>query len=135
MNWYKLGSDTVIYLFPTLLSLVIVILAWRRYVAPELYAALEDAQKVITTLASLGGIKKADRVNLQQLSKAVTTDLVKNKYPEFDLIKMAVSPSTWEQIEDALENNPTGVMELIDKYGHYFGMKQDTGQSPLKTDF
>lgn len=136
MNWLKIGWDLVDLLIPTLLAVCVIVLGYRKYVAPDLTKALEEAVKVTKTIASLGGIKRAEREGLVDLSKAVTTDIIRAKYPEMDLIKLAVSPSTWEQIEDALENNPAGVMDLIEKYGHYFGMGEaEAGQKQLPTDF
>lgn len=135
MNWTKIGWDLASLLIPALLAVLVIALGYRKYVAPDLLAALEEAVKVTKTIASLGGIKRAEREGLVDLSKAVTKDLIATKFPEMELIKLAVSPGTWEQIEDALETNPAGVMELIEKYGHYFGMGQEAGQTPLTTDF
>ena len=136
LNWLKIGWELVSLLIPTLLAVIVIALGYRKYVAPDLLAALEAAVKTTTTIASLGGIKRAEREGLVDLSKAVTTDIIRAKYPEMDLIKLAVSPSTWEQIEEALESNPAGVMELIEKYGHYFGMGEaEAGQKTLPTDF
>ncbi len=135
MNWILIGSKLVDLLLPTLLSIGVIVLLYRKYVAPSLLAALDEAMKTTKTIASLGGITKAQREGTAELAKAVTKDIIMAKYPELEAIKMVVSPSTWTQIEDALENNPTGVMELVDKYGSYFGIEQTTRQTPLQTDF
>lgn len=135
MNWFFIGSRLADLLIPTLLSISVIVLLYRKYVAPEILASLEAAVKTTTTISSLAGITKAQREGTAGLTKAVTQDIVKARFPEMELIKLAVSPGTWEQIEDALENNPAGVMDLIEKYGHYFGMEQTSGQSQLTTDF
>jgi len=134
MNWLKIGWELGRLLASTLLSVLIIALGYRKYVAPDLLSALNEAIKTTKTIASLGTIKRVEREGTAKLAKAVTTDLVKAKYPEMEMIKLAVSPATWTQIEEALETNPTGVMELIDKYGHYFGMGAD-GQKPQQFDF
>lgn len=134
INWQIVGIELVKTVFYVLLSLVSGALVFRKYIAPELTAALQEATKTATMLASLGGIKKADRVTTKELARAVTADLVKTKFPELELVKLAVSPGTWEQIEEALENNPTGVMQLIEEYGHYFKKGAD-GQEKTKFDF
>lgn len=135
MNWIKIGWELASLLFSALLSVVATVLLYRTYVAPDLTAALEEAVKTTKTIASLGGITRAQREGTAELARAVTKDIIMAKYPELEAIKMVVSPSTWTQIEDALENNPTGVMELVDKYGEYFGIEQASGQSQPTADF
>lgn len=120
MIWLNIGIELARLLVPTLLSVLIIALGYRKYIAPSLTAALEDAIKTTKTIASLGGIKKSQWADTQELSKAVTADLIKTQFPEIEFIKMALSPATWQQVEDAMETNPAGVMELIEKYGHYF---------------
>ena len=133
-SWQVIGIEAVRLAVSISVSLVLGALLFRKYMAPEISEALEDAQKVISKVASLGGIKKADMVSSQELSRAVTADLVKNQFPELELAKLMLSPATWEQIEDALETNPAGVMELWEKYGHYFQKGEGT-QDETKFDF
>jgi len=134
MNWIKIGWELGRLLASTLLSVLIITLGYRKYVAPDLLSALNEAIKTTKTIASIGSIKRVEREGNAALVKAVTADLVKNQFPELEMVKLVVAPDTWEQIENALETNPTGVMELLDKYGHYFRQGED-GQTPQTFDF
>jgi hypothetical protein len=134
-SWYVLGSELVRLIISTSVSLVLGGFLFRKYISPPLMESLEEAQKVIKKVAALGGIKKADMVSNQELSRAVTTDLVKSQIPELELARVMLSPSTWEQIDEALETNPAGVMELWEKYGDYFKKNSDGQELKTKYDF
>lgn len=133
-SWYVLGMELVRLIVSAAVSLVLGGYLFKKYISPPIQETLGEAQRVISKVAALGGIKKADMVSNQELSRAVTADLVKNQFPELELAKMMLSPSTWAQIEEALENNPAGVMELWEKYGHYF-KKGAENQEQTKFDF
>ena len=127
-SWQVLGIEAVRLVISSLFSLALGVFLFRRYIAPGLTAALEDSINITKKIASLGGIKKADYENTQELTKAVTLDLIKTRFPEIEFIKMALSPATWQQVEEAMETNPAGVMELIEKYGHYFTKDAEENQ-------
>ena len=48
-------------------------------------------------------------------------------------LKVFVSPSTWEEIEDTIDNNPEAILQLWQKYGHLLG--GDAAQKKLDFDF
>lgn len=128
-SWQEAGIEVARALFYVLLSLVSGALVFRKFIAPELTAALEDAREVASKLAALGGIKKADLNASRNIEKAVAEDFIKNKIPELELVKTFVSPSTWEDIEQSIEDNPAAVIQLWEKYGHFFTDKQGQGQT------
>lgn len=134
MNWIKIGMETAPYVASIILSVIIVIMTFRKFIAPELMASMEEAQKTIKTLASLGGIKKADYTTSQELGKDIAADILKEKFPEAEGLKLILSPSTWEKVEDAMEDNPAAILQLIDKYGPIIGIGGEQ-QQLKKTDF
>ncbi|MBA7644003.1 hypothetical protein ES703_51738 [subsurface metagenome] len=97
------------------------ILAFNRWISPGINEALAEAQKTITTLASLGGMKKGEYTAAKDIEKAVATDLIKEKLPELEALRLILSPSTWEDIEDTIEENPEAVIQLYNKYKDHFG--------------
>jgi len=128
-SWQVVGIELVRAIFYMLLSLVSGALVFRKYIAPDLVAALEEATGVASKLAALGGIKKADMDTSRNIEKAVAEDFIKNKIPELELVKTFVSPSTWEDIEQSIEDNPAAIIQLWEKYGHFFTDKQGQGQA------
>ena len=64
--------------------------------------------------------------NLIILEKAVTTDLLHNQIPELQALKLILSPSTWEQIEEMMEENPASVMQMYEKWKPHLGGAKQT---------
>ena len=121
MNWQKIGMSAVPYLVSILISVALGVLAFRWRIAPDIKAALEDATKTAQTLASLGGIKKADWNDTQELEAVITKELLMDKMPELELLKLALSPSSWEQVEEMIEENPKVALQLYEKYKPLLG--------------
>ena len=119
-SWQQIGIETVRIIISVSFSLVLAALVFRKYMAPEIAGALEEAQKTIKTLASLGGIKKADLQDSKKIETLVAEDFIKTQIPELELVKKFVSPGTWEEIEETIQENPAAIIQLWDKYGHYF---------------
>ena len=126
MNWIKIGTAAVPFLVSILISVTLGILAFRRWIAPGIMEALEEASKTAKTLASLGGLKKKDWNDVQEIEKAVTTDLLFDRMPELQALRVILSPSTWEQVEEMIETNPGAVMQLYEKWKPYLGGAKQT---------
>lgn len=131
MNWLKIGYASAPFLASIILSVAIVIVAFRKYIAPDIIESLEEAKKTIETLASLGGIKKQDWHDVQKIEKAVTTDLIYEKMPEIQALRLILSPSTWEQVEEMIDENPAAVMQLYEKWKPYL----DGASEQQKVDY
>jgi len=122
MNWFKIGSWLAPYVATLILSVGICILGFRRYILPELKTSLEEAQKTITNLAKLGGVKSQEFKDVKALEKVVAKDVVSQALPELEALRMILSPSTWERIEEAMEENPEAILQLYQRYGHLLGI-------------
>lgn len=109
------------YLVSILISVALGILAFRKWIAPDITAALAEATKTAQTLASLGGIKKADWNDTQELEAVITKELLLDKMPELELLRLALSPSSWEQVEEMIEENPKVALQLYEKYKPLLG--------------
>jgi len=121
MNWQKIGMSAVPYLVSILISVGLGILGFRRWIAPEVIEALEKSTKTTQTLASLGGLKKADWNDTQALEAVISKELILNKMPEIELLRLALSPSSWEQVEEMIAENPAVALQLYEKYKHLLG--------------
>ena len=121
MNWQKIGIAAVPFLVSILISVIGMILAFRKWVAPPLVEALEEATKTAKTLASLGGIKKADWNDVQKIEKAVTGEIIMEKMPELQALRLILSPSTWDMIDEMVTENPAAVLQLYEKWAPYLG--------------
>lgn len=128
MNWLKFGYDLAFLVLSVGFSLLLGALMFKRYVSPQITEALTDAQKTITNLAKLGGVKSQEFKDMRKIEKSVAEDFIKNQIPELELVKAVVSPKTWEDIELTMENNPEALIQLWEKYGHFFtqGQNQNT---------
>jgi len=122
MNWLKLGYGVAPYLISIIISVALGILAFRRWIAPDLTAALEEATKVSTQLANLGGMKKQDWHDGQKLEEIITKELIMDKMPELQALQVILSPSSWEQIEEMIEENPAAVLKMYEKYAPLLGV-------------
>ena len=89
--------------------------------APEITEALEEAQKTIKNLAKLSGVKSQEYKDAKGIEKVVARDLIETKLPELEALKVILSPSAWEKIEETIEENPEAVLQLYEKYGHLLG--------------
>ena len=118
MNWLKIGLNVAPFLASIVISVAAVIFAFRKWISPDITAALEEAQTTITNLAKLGGVKTQEYKDMKNIEKIVGADLIKNKLPELEMLKLILSPSTWEEIETTIEENPEAVIQLYEKYGH-----------------
>jgi len=132
MNWLKLGYAVAPYLVSILISVAVGILAFRRWIAPGIMEALETATKTSTQLANLGGMKKQDWHDENALETIITKELLIDKMPELELLRLALSPSSWEQVEEMIEENPKVALQLYEKYKPLLGGAK---QTPVKTDF
>lgn len=126
MNWQKIGMATVPYLVSILISVAVGILGFRRWIAPGIIEALEASTKTTQTLASLGGIKKADWNDEKALETVITKELLLDKMPELELLKLALSPASWEQVEDIIETNPAAALKMYEKYAPLLGATSQT---------
>ena len=118
MNWLKLGLAVAPFVASIVISVIIVILGFKKWIAPGINEALEEAKKTITNLAKLGGVKSQEYKDMKGIEKAVAADIITKNIPELEAIKLFLSPSTWEEIESTIENNPEAVLQLWEKYGH-----------------
>lgn len=133
INWLKLGYQMATLVFSASFTLAFGALAFRKYVLPELLEALDEAQKVITNLAKLGGVRSQEYTAAKGIEKAVARDIINEKIPELEAIKVFVSQNTWDEIQDTIDNNPEAIIQLWDKYGHLIGATEAANK--VKTDF
>lgn len=110
----------------SILTVIMVIIGFRKFIAPGIIESLEEAQKTITNLAKLSGVKSQEYKDAKSIEKLVAEDLIKEKIPELEALRMILSPSTWEKIEETLEENPEAVIQLYEKYGHLLGKSEQT---------
>ena len=132
INWLLVGFETA----RLLITLGIGALLFRKFVAPGINEALEavnEAVKKITTVAKLAGVKSQEYSAGKSIEKSVARDIINEKVPELEALKVFVSPSTWEEIEDTIDNNPEAILQLWQKYGHLLG--GDAAQKKLDFDF
>ncbi|GAI33000.1 unnamed protein product [marine sediment metagenome] len=132
MNWLKFGYSSVPYLASILISVAVGILAFRRWIAPGIIEALEEATKTAQTLASLGGIKKENWHDEQALETVITKELLMDKMPELELLRLALSPASWEQVEEIIESNPAAALKIYEKYAPLLGV---TSQKKVEYTF
>jgi len=121
MNWQKIGMAMVPHLLSILISVAVVVLTFRKWIAPGIIESLEEAQKTIKTLAGLGGIKKADWNDEQALETVITKELLLDKMPELELLRLALSPASWEQVEEIIQTNPAAALKMYEKYAPLLG--------------
>ena len=132
MNWSKIGSLMAPHLVSILISLGVVLLAWRKFMLPEIEGTLKEAQKTISTLAGLGGLRKSEWQDGAALEKAVGAEIIGKQIPELEALKLILDTGTWEKIEDAIENNPAAVIQMYEKWKHLI---PGASQSSEKFDF
>lgn len=130
--WLLIGYESARLIITVILTIVVGGKIYARYIQPELVEALGDAQKAVKNLASLAGIKSQEYSSSKSIEKSVARDIIEKQIPELELVKTFVSPATWDEINDTLENNPEAVIQLWEKYGHLFKGVQ---QQELDTDF
>ena len=136
INWLSLGYWLATLVVTAAVSVGAGVYLFRQYVAPSINTAiqqLDKADETITNLAKLAGVKSQEYTGAKNIEKAVAEDFIKQKIPELELVKTFVSPATWEEIQDTIENNPEAVIQLWEKYGHFF--TQDQESQDLSTDF
>lgn len=121
MNWVKIGMLAVPYLVSILISVGVGVLAFKKWIAPGIMEALEESVKVSKTLAGLGGVKKKDWEDTKALEAVITREVLADKMPELELLKLALSPSAWEQVEEMIEENPKIALQLYEKYAPLLG--------------
>lgn len=126
MNWVKAGLNVAPFLATALLSSIISLLAFRKWISPGINKALQEAQITITNLAKLGGIKRQEFTTMKGLEKDIAADIIKTSLPELEAIRLVVSEDTWEKIEQAIEENPEAIMQLYNKYGAQLGLNVQT---------
>lgn len=121
MNWLKIGSQAAPFVASIVISVLIGVLGFRKYMAPEINEALVEAKQAIKNLATLAGVKSQEYKDAKGIEKIVAADLIEQKLPELQALKVILSPSAWEQIEETIEENPEAVLQLYQKYGHLLG--------------
>ena len=138
--WQKLGIEVARLLFYTLVSLGCGALAFRYLIAPllqERYEEISEAFKTydetVKNLGKLAGIKSHEYTSSKGIEKKIARDLIESNVPELEALKVIVSPSTWEEIEDTLENNPQAIIQLWEKYGHLF--QREAEDQRIRYDF
>ena len=129
MNWLKMGSAVAPFLVSILISVVVGALAFRRWIAPGIVEALETSAKTSTQLANLGGMKRKEYVDGQALDKVISKELIMDKLPELEALRLILSPSSWEQVEEMIEDNPAAVISMYEKYGHLLGGAEQKQES------
>ena len=120
LNWLKVGWQ----LATLLITLGCGALLFRKFVAPginEALVTLATAEATISNVAKLAGVKSREYVAGKSIEKSVARDIINEKVPELEALKVFVSPSTWEEIEDTIDNNPEAILQLWQKYGHLLG--------------
>ena len=130
--WLNVGFEVARILIPV----IIISILFRKFVAPGINEALEDVQEAvtkITNVAKLAGIKSQEYSTSKEIEKVVAADLIKQNLPELEALKLILSPSTWEQIEESLTENPEAVLQLYEKYGHL--LPGADGAKKLTADF
>lgn len=133
MNWLKIGSQLAPFVASILISVGLGVLVFRKYIAPDILTALDTAETTIKNLAKLSGVKSQEYKDAKTIEKVVAADLIKQKLPELEALRLLLSPGTWDQIEETITDNPEAVLQLYEKYGHLLG-KTDKESTDL-TDF
>lgn len=119
-SWLSLGYELARLIVFGALTLVSGGLLFRKYFAPEINESLQEAQKTITNLAKLGGLKSQEFTDEKNLGKIVAADYIAQNIPEMEAARLVLSPDTWEKIEEAIERNPAAVISLWEKWKPYF---------------
>jgi len=122
----KIGFLVVPYLVSILISVALGILGFRRWIAPGIIEALDEATKITKNIASFAGMKKTEWTGAREIEKVVAEDLIKSKIPELEALRLFLSPSAWEQVEETIQENPEAVIQLWEKYGHLLGGASQT---------
>lgn len=127
--WLILGSELVRILIPVLIGAIL----YRKFVAPSINEALVDvheAAEKITMVAKLAGVKAQEYKDSKAIEKVVAADLIQQKLPELEALRIILSPSAWEQIEETIAENPEAVLQLYEKYGHLLGGEAKSSERP-----
>ena len=132
MNWQKIGVMLVDRALVVLVSLVIVVIVWRKFMLPEIEGTLQEAQKTIKTIAGLGGIKKADYEGITKMENAIGSKLIIEKMPELGMIKMLIGAENADMLDEFIKENPTAALQMYEKYRP---LLPGDSQSTETTDF
>jgi len=132
MNWVKIGLEMGTHLIWMVATLGIVLVAWRRFMAPPIMEALENANKSMKTLSVQGNIRYEEFAALGELVGEVGGEIIIKQIPELEALKLILDTGTWDKIEDAIENNPAAVIQLYEKWKH---MIPGASQTQDKFDF
>jgi len=130
--WLNAGYILAMMLIPVLIGGLL----FRKFVAPGINEALGDileAKASITNMAKLAGVKSQEYKDSKGLEKVVAQDLITTNLPELEALKLILSPSAWEKIEETIEDNPEAVLQLYEKYGHL--LKAGVAQETFKADY
>ena len=130
--WLNLGFEVARLLIPVLIGGLL----FRRFVSPginEAILSVEEGVMKITNVAKLAGVKSQEYATSKGIEKVVAADLIKQNVPELEALRLVLSPDTWDQIEEAIEDNPEAVLQLYEKYGHL--LKQGGADAPKPFDF
>ena len=116
INWIKIGMMLADRAIVVLVSLVIVVIAWRKFMLPEIEETLLEAQKTIKTIAGLGGIKRADYEGITKMENAIGSKLIIEKMPELGMIKMLIGAENADMLDEFIKENPTAALQMYEKY-------------------
>lgn len=114
-------------------------LAFRFIIIPTINEQLETTQEIVNEAAEkiskigrFAGKKSADYEETRNLEALIGMDIVNSQIPEIALLKTFLSPSTWETVEETIQENPEQILALYQKYGHLLkavgGQGQDSDQ-------
>lgn len=134
-DWLLFGYRLATLIFSTAVSLVCGGLIFKKWLAPVLMGELEKANETVTNLAKLAGVKSQEFTGAKSIEKSVARDMIANKIPELEAVRVFVSQDTWDEIQDTIESNPEAILQLWQKYGHFFGGDAEAQQSTELPDF
>jgi len=120
--WLRMGFAAVPYILTGLVTLGVGVLAFRRFYAPQILEALNEATETVKKISSFAGVRSGEARAQQSLERAVSGDVIKATIPEIEALKFFVSEETWAMIEDTIQTNPGAVITLYQKYGHLLQM-------------
>ena len=136
--WVILRSYLVPLIVNTLVTITILGFVYIKRIQPLLENAEEvfkNADKVIKTGMSAMGTKSGIVRGDKAMEKAVAGDILASKMPEIKAFLELASPDTLEMFEE----NPDGLLKIVQKYGHYIGLSLDgagsTQEASKETDF
>ena len=129
INWLLMGYELARLIIFSIITLFAASQLYIKYIQPDIQERYDEAHQTITNLAKLAGVKSQEYTGAKNIEKSVARDIITQQVPELEALKVFVSPSTWEEIEDTIENNPEAIIQLWQKYGHLLsGAAEEKGR-------